>query len=205
MDISSNYLLDNGAEAIADFISKNSTLCKLNLSCNKIGMVGSTKIAEALKVNKALKKLDISSNTVPNDGAIAFGDCLKTNNTLVKLDLSFNHITVKSMTAFADAIKINKGLRNLKLLIINEDTLEFNMTVLSAMYINKTLMKRSLSLCIYVDELYLEYGDPSDDDSLLSHRLYHILYDESEKINRERIKHDVDMLCIVMVPYAIVI
>ena len=205
LNISSNNLCDDGAKAIADYISKNSTLCELNLSCNKIGMVGSTKLAEALKGNKALKKLDISNNTVPDDGAVAFGDCLKTNSTLVKLDLSFNHVTVKSMMIFADGIKINKSLHTLKLLITNEDSLEFNMTVLSAMYMNKTMMKLSLSLCFHVMKDVLMCGDPSDDSSLLNNREYHILYDQLEKINRERIKHGVDMLCIALVPYAIVI
>ena len=203
LDVSSNNLSDDEAEAIADYISKNSTLCKLNLSYNTIGMVGSAKIAEALKINKTLKELDISHNVVSDDGAIAFGDCLKVSNTLVKLDLSFNHITVESISIFADAIKINRGLRTLKLVedTLDFESLEFNMTVLSAFYMNKTIMK--LSLCLHFAAYRINEFNFEDDiceEDLSFDTLHHIIYDELEKINRERIKNGVDMLCIALVP-----
>ena len=154
---SSSNLSDDGAEAISDYLSKSSILCKLNVSHTGITILGAVKIANALKVNTTLKKLDISSNSISNsitdDGAIAFGDCPKTNNTLVKLDLSLNRITIKSMGTFSEAIEVNKSLRTLKLgcqRIIGKDALNFNLTILHAMYMNKTIMKLYLP-----DDTYL--------------------------------------------------
>ena len=147
LHISSNNLSDDGAKVIGEYLNKSSMLCELDLSYNEIRMQGGAKIAEGLKVNTVLKKLDISNNSISDDGAIAFGDCLRTNNTLVKLDLSFNHITVKSMTILAEAIQVNRGLHTLKLEIndiSNEDTEMFSMTILHAMYMNKTIMKLNL-------------------------------------------------------------
>ena len=172
LDISSNNLSDDGAEAIGDYLSKSSILCELNVSCSGITHVGAVKVAKALKCNttNTLRKLDISRNSISDDGVAAFGECLKTNNTLLKLDLSYNQITVKSMTIFADAIQENKGLRTLKLVgLISGDN--GVMTILHAMYKNKTIMK-----------LYLP-----GDDSLMWNK--HGLWNKVEMINQERTKN----------------
>ena len=178
LDVSSNNLSDDGAEAIGDYLSKSSILCELNVSQTGITILGAVKIANALEVNTTLKKLDISCNSISDDGAIAFGDRLKTNNTLVKLDLSLNGITVKSMGTFSEAIEVNKGLRTLKLGcqdIIGEDALNFNLTILDAMYLNKTIMK-----------LYLP-----DDSCVMWNK--QTVCNEVVKINQERTKNGINV------------
>ena len=62
LDISSNFLSDDGAEAIGNYLSKSSILCELNMSYTEITNLGAAKIANALKWNTTsiLKKLDIS-------------------------------------------------------------------------------------------------------------------------------------------------
>ena len=181
LDVSSNFFSNDGAEAIADYLSKSSILCELNVSHTGITNLGAVNISNALKVNTTsnLKKLDISHNVVSDDGAVAFGDCLKTNNTLVKLDLSFNHITVKSMTTLAEAIQENKGLCTLKLGSCNihgENQLKFNLTILHAMYMNKTIMK-----------LYLP-------DGYCLMWIKHNVCNEVEKINQKRTKNGINVL-----------
>ena len=178
LDISSNNLSDEGAEVISHYLSNNSILCELNLSHNRITKLGASKVAGALIVNATLRKLDISENSISDDGARAFGGCLKTNNTLTKLDLSFICVTDKSRTAFAEAIQVNSSLHTLKLDqgngIIFEKALNFNTTILGAIYMNKTIMKLNLPNSLSYE-----------------HRKY--IYNEVEKINQERIKQGVNM------------
>ena len=187
LDVSFNFLSDDGLEAIGNYLSKNSILCELNVSCTGITDVGAVKVAKALKVNAAstLRKLDISRNSISDDGAAAFGECLKTNNTLLKLDLSFNQITVKSMTIFADAIQENKGLCTLKLegLISDEDGV---MAILHAMYKNETIMK-----------LYLPCND-----CLIWNK--HSLWNTVEMINQERTKNGISVFYTNLAQYFII-
>ena len=178
LNISCNGLSHVETEVIDDYLrSKNSILCEINLSNNSVGKLGAEKIASTLKFNKTVTKLDISWNFISDEGVEAFGDCLKTNNTLLKLDLSFNHMTIKSKEKLATAIEANKGLRTLKLQssdIYHENLLIFNMAILNAMHINKTIMKINLP------------------DHGLWREQRAKLYIEVEKINTQRVKDGTD-------------
>ena len=175
LSISSNTISDDGTAAISDGLKCNNSLQQLYLCDNKITSEGAKRVGEAIKVNTTLQKLGISDNIISDDGAAAISDGLKCNNSLQELSLSANKITSKGAEKIAEAIKVNTTLHTLDIEYCDiNDTLSFNMTVLTAVYHNNTLMKLVLP---YV------YGD---DRRLVS--------SEVEKINKERTIHNISTL-----------
>ena len=170
-----NSISDDGAAAISDGLKCNSSLQELNMSGNKIATEGAKVIGEAIKVNKTLQKLYISINSISDDGVAAISDGLKCNISLQELDMSYNKITNEGAKLIAEAIKVNTTLHTLYLWNngIN-DTLSFNMTVLTAVYHNNTLMKLTLPWV------------SGDDKRLVS--------SEVEKINKERTRQGISTL-----------
>ena len=175
LDITGNSISDDGAAAISDGLNYNFSLQELNMSYNKITSEGAKIIGEAIKVNKTLQKLKINDNSISDDGAAAISDGLKCNSSLQKLDISWNKITNEVAKLIAEAIKVNTTLHTLHFRQYDiNDALSFNMTVLTAVYHNNTLMKLSLP-CVY-----------GDDERLVSSEL--------EKINKERKRQGISTL-----------
>ena len=173
LDISCNIISDDGAAAISDALKSNSSLQELNLEWNKITSEGAKRLREAIQVNTALQELSVCDNLISDNGAAAISDGLKSNKSLRKLGMSHNQITIEGAKRIAEAIKVNTTLHTLVLYLNHElqcganDKLSFNMTVLTAVCHNKTLMKLSLSKIYDLDGL-----DPQKS--------------EVEKINKER-------------------
>ena len=177
LDIRGNSISDDGATAISDGLKSNNSLQKLTMWYNKISNKGAKRIAEAIKVNTTLKTLNIFYNTISDNGVVAISDSLKSNNSLQELDISYNKITSEGAKKIAEAIKVNTILHTLHLYQRNiNDALSFNMTVLTAVYHNNTLMKLTLP---YVSV---------DDERLVS--------SEVEKINKERTRQGISTLSI---------
>ena len=173
LDISYNNISDNGAAAISDALKSNNSLQILDMSCNKITSEGAKLIAVAIKVNKTLQKLDIRWNNISDDGIAAISDALKSNNSLQILNMSHNEITSEGAKLIAEAIKVNTKLHSLKLYQYDiNDRLSFNMSVLTAVYHNNTLMK-----------LTLPYVHDDDDDRLVRSAVV--------KINKERTRQGI--------------
>ena len=69
----------------------------------------------------------------------------KCNISLQELNMSYNNITSEGAKSIAEAIKVNTTLHTLHLGQFNiNDAVSFNMTVLTAVYHNNTLMKLTL-------------------------------------------------------------
>ena len=175
LDINHNSISDDGATAISDGLKCNISLQELNMSYNEITSEGAKMIGEAIKVNKTLQKLDINGNSISDDGAAAISDGLKCNISLQELDMSYNKITSEGAKPIAEVIKINTTLHTLNLRRIINDALSFNMTILTAVYHNNTLMTLRLPV-VLVD----------DDKRLIS--------SEVEKINKERTRQGISTL-----------
>ena len=170
LDINENSISDDGAAAISDSLKCNISLQELNISRNNITSEGAKMIGEAIKVNKILKKLVIYNNSISDDGAAAISDGLKYNISLQELHISYNGLTNEGAKMIAEAIKVNTTLHTLhhRPCSIN-DELSFNMTVLTAVYHNNTIM-----------ELSLPYG--------------RLVSSEVEKINKERARQGISTL-----------
>src|SRR3989338_1021814 len=59
-----NNIGNEGAAAIVQALSSNSTLTELNFSYNQIGDTEASSIAQALRFNSSLTELDISRNKI---------------------------------------------------------------------------------------------------------------------------------------------
>ena len=173
--IGDNTVSDDGAAAISDGLKSNNSLQVLNMQRNKITSEGAKKVGEAIQVNTTLQNLNIDDNTVSDDGASAISDGLKRNNSLQELYMFNNKITCEGAKSIAEAIKVNTTLHTLHIRqhIIN-DALSFNMTVLTAVYHNNTLMELWLPIACYDDR--------------------RIVSSEVEKINKERTRQGISTL-----------
>ena len=174
--IPGNTISDDGAAAISDGLKSNNSLQELNMNNNKITSEGAKKVGEAIKVNTTLQKLYIDANTISDDGAAIISDGLKSNNSLQVLYMSLNNIKVEGAKRIAKAIKVNTTLHTLVIHQCVGYPLTFNMTILTAVYHNNTLMK-----------LWLPYVSGDDDDSRL-------VRSEVEKINKERTREGISTL-----------
>ena len=153
LDMSDNNITSKGAVEIFDAIKVNTTLKELIISNNKIMNKGAINVSEAIEVNKTLQKLYIDGNNISDAGTAAISDGLKKNNCLQELNMSFNNITKEGAKMIAEAILVNKCLRTLNL-FHTKDAQSFNMTVLTAVYHNNTLMNLTLPY-VYGDEVRL--------------------------------------------------
>ena len=174
LHINGNSISDDGAAAISDGLKCNISLQELDMSYNKITSEGAKMIGETIKVNKTLQKLYIYINSISDDGTAAISDGLKCNISLQELDMSYNEITSVGAKIIAEAIKVNTILHTLDLQHDINDALSFNMTVLTAVYHNNTLMEVKLP------------GVYGDDERLVS--------SEVEKINKERTRQGISTL-----------
>ena len=173
LNIANNSISDDGAAAISDGLKCNISLQELDTSYNNITSKGAKMIAEAIKVNKTLQKLNIA-NSIYDYGADAISDGLKCNISLQELDMSYNNITSEGAKMIAEAIKVNTTLHTLYLSQYNNDALSVNMTVLTAVYHNNTLMTLTLPFV---------HGDDK-----------RLVRSEVEKINKERTRQGISTL-----------
>ena len=175
LNINRNTISDDGAAAISEGLKCNNSLQELYMEYNKITCEGAKKIGEAIEVNTTLHKLNINGNIISDDGAAAISEGLKCNISLQELYIKCNEITCEGAKKIGEAIKVNTTLHTLHFYeyIIN-DQLSFNMTVLTAVNHNNTLMKLRLP-CVN-----------GDDQRLVD--------SEVEKINKERTRQGISTL-----------
>ena len=115
LDLSCNKVTDDGAVAIMECLKTNNTIQELNLSCNRITSKEAKQMAKVIRVNKHLCKFNVSQNPIRDDGVMYISDSLKHNNTLLELNLSSTGITDEVVEAITEAIQINVALQNLDL------------------------------------------------------------------------------------------
>ena len=112
LDLSDNHLCDSGTAEISNALKVNSTLKKLSLSLNDIGVEGARSLAAALCHNHTLEFLCFGGNRITDDGVVAISECFKITSgktaklTCIKsLDLSANCLTSQSKTAVSTIIQ----------------------------------------------------------------------------------------------------
>ncbi|KAJ3209699.1 hypothetical protein HDU67_005993 [Dinochytrium kinnereticum] len=115
LDLSDNKLGLLGGADIAEMLGYNSTLRNLCLSGNTLGDKEAVHLAEGLRQNSTLQVLDVSHNTIGDMGAIALGAGLAGNDSLKELNLAWNHIRSRGIGGFLMHIKDNPVLSTLNL------------------------------------------------------------------------------------------
>ena len=93
LDLSYNYLMDEGVSAVCEVIQSNkeTKLASLNFGYNAIGPVGANSVVAMVSVTGALTKLSLAQNKLEEEGTKAICEALKQNTTLKELDISGDH------------------------------------------------------------------------------------------------------------------
>ena len=115
LDLDSNDIDDEDAQALADALIDNQALQKLYLLGNQVQDAGAEALARALRENAALQELHLVDNQIGDKGAQALADALILNKSLQKLDLWGNEVQDAGAEALARALKENTSLQVLDL------------------------------------------------------------------------------------------
>ncbi|KAL0213267.1 hypothetical protein RCL1_006893 [Eukaryota sp. TZLM3-RCL] len=109
LNLGNNKLRNEGSTAIARII-KTTEIKTLHLEHNGLGIQAGIEIAEALANNQHLTKLALGYNQLRGRGVAAVCTALKTNTTLTALDVANCSIGNDGAFALAEMIKVNKTL-----------------------------------------------------------------------------------------------
>ena len=104
LDISSNGIQCQGAQALADGLKHRFYLAILNIGHNQIGDDGTCSLAKALVHCTTLTKLNIKTNGIGDDGACALADALVHCTNFTKLNISHNDIQSRGACSLAKAL-----------------------------------------------------------------------------------------------------
>ena len=105
VDVSSNYLGNKGAEAIANILKQCSLLLELNVASNHIGSDGAMALAKALKTCTKLEKLVFHSNDIGTEGVQSLAKSMEHWTNFTSLDVSSNSLTSEAAKVLAIGLK----------------------------------------------------------------------------------------------------
>lgn len=90
IDLRYNEITDDGAQVLAELISKCPRLMGLNLQGNAIKSEGAQYLADALKICLNLQYLNLNGNKIKTNGAMVVTELLFTHDKLLSLNLGNN-------------------------------------------------------------------------------------------------------------------
>jgi hypothetical protein len=113
IDLSHNFITDDGMKFIDNFLSYNSSLISLNLSFNLFGDTGLKYIIDTLSSNKTLKKIDFTGICITAEGAKYIKELLIHNTTLTHISMSVYFLGDEGLSYILQGLKINSTLKSL--------------------------------------------------------------------------------------------
>lgn len=152
-----NILTSLSAKSLALGFNKNifDSITELDLSWNSIERDGAEALAQSLSKNNSLLRLTLTGNPLGGGSGVALGDMLKENSTLVKLDLARCDLTMKDLVYIFGALAENKSLMSLDasrpLLIDPDDATSVSHHLALALRYNTTLCELGLNFFNLVD------------------------------------------------------
>ncbi|XP_041352669.1 leucine-rich repeat-containing protein 74B-like [Gigantopelta aegis] len=90
LNISGNYIKDDGCYAMCRMLEENDYVVEIGLADNKLTNVSAEYLCQMFRVNSGIKKLDLSGNEFDDAVAEQFANMLESNKYLKELDLSKN-------------------------------------------------------------------------------------------------------------------
>ena len=113
LNLSKNYLGDEGCSILAEGIKFNKSLISINLSRNYIIYQGIVDLALSMKsndnceYNSSIKKINLSRNSINNSGLKEFCEILKNEpeNRFTKINFQYNYITDLSINYFGEFLQ----------------------------------------------------------------------------------------------------
>jgi Ran GTPase-activating protein (RanGAP) involved in mRNA processing and transport len=123
LNLQRNEITSMGVRALVDdHVEVMKTLTKLCLSGNSIRCEGATILANALEDNAmpSLKQLQLARCCIDDGGFVALVSALEENTSLQILDLGGNTFGERGLMALAESLPTIKGLKQIKMLGLNE-------------------------------------------------------------------------------------
>ena len=120
LSLSRKNLEDVEGKRIAEMLSKNKKLRRLELEGNFFGPETASAFAEALKKNNTLRYLDLENNNLTDGGKNIEGMKnlflgLQSNTMLISLNLANNYLTPDVGSQIIDMFRTNKTIINLEI------------------------------------------------------------------------------------------
>ena len=120
LSLSRKNLEDVEGKKIAEMVSKNKKLRRLELEGNFFGPATATAFADALKKNNTLRYLDLENNNLTDQGKNIEGMKnlflgLQSNTMLISLNLANNYLTPDVGSQIIDMFRTNKTIINLEI------------------------------------------------------------------------------------------
>ncbi len=115
LDLSHTSMGDPGVIALAKALTQNTSLTSLDLTANLIGNEGAASLAQALTTNRTLLTLSLGQNTIDDDGAVSFAQALLLNSTLITLNLGSNRFGDEGVASLTEVFRQNSTLETLDL------------------------------------------------------------------------------------------
>ena len=109
-----NIISSEGWIQLFKALCNNTSLKKLDITLNDLGMEGSVALAEMLSCNKSLTELNLEWCHIPEDGFTEIARGLLQNTSLKKLDIS-HKLGMEGSVALAEMLSCNKSLTELNL------------------------------------------------------------------------------------------
>jgi Ran GTPase-activating protein (RanGAP) involved in mRNA processing and transport len=104
-----------GATALAAMISSNKTLEIVNLSWNSFLCKGSTALLDSMKAHPKLEEVHIEWNFLGHTGGVALGNVLGASGTIQRIDVSHCQITESATDSICAGLLKNTVLKNMRL------------------------------------------------------------------------------------------
>jgi len=110
LNLSSAYVADDGAEALAGLLeSRRCSLKKLYLNNANVKDKGMVRLAAAIMVNQRLVAFSARDNAIGEPSFMAFANAVSTNHSLQHLDLRGGKIARPACQAFLSAVRNNNS------------------------------------------------------------------------------------------------
>jgi Ran GTPase-activating protein (RanGAP) involved in mRNA processing and transport len=117
LDLSRNYIEDQGIQHLVSGLQTNSSLVCLNLSSNFISNQGIKYLSDIFRttLKPNLRTLDLSSNHFDEEGIHELTTALSLNSTLTELNLNWNSFGSKGAQYLGDLLRHSSTLKTLHL------------------------------------------------------------------------------------------
>ena len=146
LDISWNKLGMEESLALGKMLSCNNSLTEVSLACCRIPEAGLREIARGLLHNRSVKKLDVSKNKLGMEGSLVLATMLSCNNSLTELCLQDCLIPDAGVREIAKGLLQNKSLKKFDM-SDNKLVMEGSLALAKMLSRNKSLNELSLEWC----------------------------------------------------------
>ena len=138
LNLSNNFVRDEGTKALAKGLGINKALRTLNLQNNQVNTIGVSDLAKGLEINSTLQSLNLDNNKAYSEGAEIMGKALQKNQALLSLSLKNNGLGDAGAEELAKALSTNRTLQSI-ILSDNELSAIGAEAIAKALKVNQTL------------------------------------------------------------------